>query len=97
MEKDTNVTAPDEIWANVTAWSFGQALTGEWNYQDVGSPDDTRYIRADLLEADAKRIAELEAALYAIASLNSWGRESWWAIRAKAIARDALGEGKTDE
>ena len=43
-----DMDAPERIWANVAVWSNGQALAGEWNHRDVGSPDDTPYIRADL-------------------------------------------------
>lgn len=54
--------APERIWANVTVWSFGQALAGEWNHCDVNSHDDTEYIRSDIPHPqDAERITKLEA------------------------------------
>lgn len=54
--------APERIWANVTVWSLGQALAGEWNHCDVNSADDTEYIRSDIPHPqDAERITKLEA------------------------------------
>ena len=44
---------PKQIWANAAVFGNGEPLAGEWNYRDVGSPDDTLYVRADLAQAPA--------------------------------------------
>ena len=53
--------APDRIWANITVRGDGKPLAGEWNHCDVGSDDDTPYIRDDIhaaLEAENARLRE---------------------------------------
>ena len=45
---------PKLIWANIVVESNGTALAGEWNYNDVGSDDDTEYVRKDIAEPKVK-------------------------------------------
>ena len=41
------MSGPDFIWANVAVWGNGEPLAGEWNHRDVGSDEDTAYVRRD--------------------------------------------------
>ena len=56
--------APERIWANICVVADFKALCGEWNYCDVGNPNDTEYIRADLYQAANARADEWRSAYH---------------------------------
>ena len=53
--------ATKRIWASTAVWDDELPLAGEWNYRQVSEPDDTEYLRSDLIDKDVLR--RVEAAL----------------------------------
>lgn len=55
------VKTPERIWADVIVWGDMEPLAGEWNFRDVGRPEDTEFVRVDLYDDAIKQRDELQA------------------------------------
>lgn len=91
------MSAPGRIWANVTVWGDGEPLAGEWNHCDVGSADDSEFVRKDIADAQIERLTreltESRAHLRSAVSLIYHGvhndalRDWQWRDEARSLLR----------